>query len=328
MPSQRPLRINMHSTRLFPKNLGADSYRLTGIAARCDWAILTDSGKRKLAIHGNLAQKPQTVFLSLRSGINAVRCFVEDILPKIKAPFVLISGSEDITIPNQTDVRWPSFTLEEKRLIHNLINDERLIHWFAENRDLDLPKLSTMPVGYVFSDSSPAGTILKNPAKSIAQRPLKVLCAHRIRDGGQWEPRIRVTNLCKGQFRYLSTVIEDELSLTEFEHQIREHPFVLCVQGGGLDPSPKAWTAIANGSIPIIKSSPLDDAYSQLPVAFVEDWDEDCLSYAKLQAWLDELSPYYDLSHLREQTEYRLSLDYWWGKVMQVYNHSAGGSLF
>ena len=30
------MRIEPHHTRLFPKFLGAQAYRLTGIAARCD----------------------------------------------------------------------------------------------------------------------------------------------------------------------------------------------------------------------------------------------------------------------------------------------------
>lgn len=325
MNPQNPQKVYMQNTRLFPKNDGVGSYRLSGIASRCDWVILSDRGTTEIAIRGNLLQQPQTVFLSLRSGPRAISCFVENVLPRIKGRFVLVTGSEDITIPNQTDVRWRSFTLEEKGRIHDLINDGRLIHWFVENRDQALPKLSTMPVGYVFSDGSQAETILKIPAKRISKRALKVLCAHRIKMGGQWEPRSRVTALCNGKFRRLSTVIEEELPLAEFQHQIRVHPFVLCVQGGGLDPSPKAWATIANGSIPIIKSSPLDDAYSQLPVAFVDDWDEDCLNEAKLQAWMDTLSPYYEVDHLREQTVYRLSLDYWWEKVVRAYDNGIGG---
>ena len=326
MTSKSPTTVYMHNTRLFPKNNGANSYRLTGIAARCDWAILTDSGKTEISIRGNLSKQPRTVFLSLRSGVHAIPYFIEHVLPKINGRFVLITGSEDITIPNQIDARWRSFTAEEKGLIHKTIDDDRIIHWFAENRDQDVPKLSTMPVGYVFSDGGSAASVLETPEKMIKHRPLKVLCAHRTRKGEQWEPRLRVTSLCKGKYRHLSTVIEDELPLQDFQCQIRQHPFVLCVQGGGLDPSPKAWTSIANGSIPIIKSSTLDDAYSELPVAFVDDWDENCLSEAKLQGWVDKLSPYYELDHLRKQTAYRLSLDYWWGKVMREYSNGVGNS--
>lgn len=311
--------MDMHNTRLFPKFTGASSYRLSGIAARCDWAVMTDSGSTEIFIHGDLSRQPRTVFLSLRSCFDAIPTFIESVLPKIANRFVLITGSEDITIPSQKDARWRSFTAKETEQIYQLINDDRLIHWFAENRDQDLPKVSTMPVGYVFHDSSSASALVDFPELKLKNRPLKMLCAHRIREGEQWQTRSRVTNLCRERLGHLSTIVEEELPLEIFKQQIRQHPFVICAHGGGLDPSPKAWTCIANGSIPIIKSSALDDAYSQLPVAFVEDWEAKYLSEARLRDWIGDLGPYFELDQLREQTVYRLSLDYWWAKVENKY---------
>ena len=34
--------IQIQNTLLFPKNQGAHAYQLTGIAAHCDWVLLTD----------------------------------------------------------------------------------------------------------------------------------------------------------------------------------------------------------------------------------------------------------------------------------------------
>ncbi|MEN9063000.1 hypothetical protein [Ponticoccus litoralis] len=31
------------TTRLFPKAGGADRYRISGLAARCDWVVLSDT---------------------------------------------------------------------------------------------------------------------------------------------------------------------------------------------------------------------------------------------------------------------------------------------
>lgn len=77
-------------------------------------------------------------------------------------------------------------------------------------------------------------------------------------------------------------------------------PFILCPHGGGIDPSPKAWESIFLGTIPIIKMSPyIFDSYSQLPVVFVDSWDEifnvtDIELTQKLTSWIDELGPYYE----------------------------------
>ena len=42
-PGQRERVFEPLSTRLFPKNAGASTYRLTGLAAMCDWVILSDN---------------------------------------------------------------------------------------------------------------------------------------------------------------------------------------------------------------------------------------------------------------------------------------------
>jgi len=308
----------MHNTRLFPKGRGADSYRLTGIAERCDWAIMTDYANSEVSIRGDVSKQPRTVYLSLRSYFRAISYFYEEILPRINGKFVLVSGSEDLTIPNQIDARWKPFDLSEKRLITRIIEDERLIHWFAENRDEALAKMSTLPVGYTFIDGPSNVVEIESPETRIVDRPLRVLCANRVREGTQWDVRRNLTRLCRERFQQLSTVITEDIPEPTFKRQVRRHPFVLCAQGGGMDPSPKAWFCIANGSIPIITSSVLDDAYSQLPVVIVDAWDDGCLSLEKLHGWVDAYAPHYDNDKLRAMVLHRLSIDYWWDKIIRA----------
>lgn len=81
------------------------------------------------------------------------------------------------------------------------------------------------------------------------------------------------------------------------------------VQLLGMDPSPKAWEAIMAGTIPIIQRSVLDDAYSHLPVAFVDSWEEllQPANYSALEIrmrnWMKDLQPYYAQgSALRRKT--------------------------
>ncbi|MBE9548549.1 MAG: hypothetical protein IMF09_04005 [Proteobacteria bacterium] len=178
--------------------------------------------------------------------------------------------------------------------------------------------MSPLPVGYVLADGQSNLTKLEAPETPIKDRPLKVLCAHRVRDGKQWVMRRKLTELCKNKFQPFTTILTNEVSESAFQNLVQEHPFVICAQGGGLDPSPKAWLTLANGSIPIIKSSPLDDAYSQLPVAFVDEWNEECLSLDKMHEWIEDLAPYFEDDDLRIQTLHRLSLDYWWNRIVDM----------
>ncbi len=321
---ENPFEIPMHNTRIFPKNEGASACRLTGIAARCDWVLMTDGGLDESDEHflGDPARPPRTVFVSMRSFYNAIPYFFEEILPKIDHPFVLITGSEDLTIPNQIDARWRPFNDREKRLIKTIAEDERVIHWFAENRDELWPEMSTLPVGYVFMDDVPNKVKIYPPETPVKDRPLKMFCAHRVREGEQWEIRRQVTELCSTELAATATVLTGDVSEAEFERMVRDHPFVLCVQGGGIDPSPKAWQTIANGSIPIIKSSALDDAYRQLPVAIVDEWSAAHLSEERLQKWIVELGPHYESPKLRKAALHRLSIDYWWNQIVAAYSRS------
>jgi hypothetical protein len=92
-------------------------------------------------------------------------------------------------------------------------------------------------------------------------------------------------------------------------------PFIVCPHGGGQDPSPKAWEAILLGTIPILQHSHMDDAYSQLPVAYINDWDEffhDPDPQKLLRQWLEQLAPYYEEgSALRNHTLHQLTTEYW-----------------
>ncbi len=323
MTAQDLVEVAMHNTRLFPRFKGVAKYRLGGIAARCDWVALTDNTLHSDGIlrgEGLLLRNgvsPHTVFLSMRSSFHALPWFYEEVLPKISQRFILISGSEDFTIPNQVDKRLRPATAAEKDLVRTIASDNRLIHWFAENRDQCLPNMSTLPVGYVFKDGASELVSLAAPAVALADRPLKVFCAHRVRAGEQWDERRRLTGLCRRQFAAFTTVCEEEVSEREFERQLQRHPFVLCASGGGLDPSPKVWRSIASGCIPVIKSSVLDDAYKQLPVAMVKQWSEDCLSEGQLRSWLDKLAPYYEAGPLRTEVLHKLSLDYWWKQILR-----------
>ena len=234
---ERRVTVAMHNTRLFPKNRGAAVYRITGIAARCDWVVVTDT-RGEPQMRRQLASQPRIVFLSMHGLHEALPYFRAEILPRIKNRFVLVTGSEDVTIPNQLDVRWRRSSREEQQAIREMVKDERLIHWFIENRDEVLPKTSSLPVGYLFQDGSSHFVEIVEPTTSLADRRLAVLCAHRSRGGAQWEVRRKVTELCRERFGDIATVVDEELSGSDFLARVRRHPFVLCVQGGGLDPSP------------------------------------------------------------------------------------------
>jgi hypothetical protein len=101
-------------------------------------------------------------------------------------------------------------------------------------------------------------------------------------------------------------------------------PFILCVHGGGLDPSPKAWESLLLGTIPVMQHFPGDDAYRHLPVVFVDFWHEGSLTAALLQQWRLQLAPWFEEPDKRAVVLHRLSSHFWWDKVTAAYEGRLG----
>lgn len=309
----------VHSTRLFPVGRGANQYFVTGVASLCDWVILSDTVHPKINVRRRRqTSEPCHIFLSLRNAPEAICFFATKILPALRQPYVLVSGSEDVTIPNQTDQRWPSFKAEVHQALDEIENHDLLLHWFAENLDARWSKkVSPLPTGRVFPENRSNSRLRCPRSTRICDRPLRVFCGHRIREGRQWEPRKKVTNLAKNQWSVFSEVLEDFVSEKTFADFLKAYPFVLCVEGGGLDPSPKAWHAIQCGALPVIRKTATWDAYRQLPCVGVDFWSEDQLNLPTLESWRMEWKPHFEQPHLRALILRKLSLGYWWEKIQE-----------
>ncbi|TMM51298.1 hypothetical protein [Sulfitobacter sabulilitoris] len=313
------MHLNVQSTRLFPKNLGADAYVLTGIAARCDWVFLSDTAQPQTHLVRRVETRaPRHVYLSLRSPAVALKGFVEQVLPLLEDSFVLVSGSEDVTLPNQIDARWNSFADTCPGAVDAILAAPGLTHWFVENLDdATNSKMSPLPLGMVFPDPEATDWIAIPPHIPFSERPIRVLCGHRVRSGAQWDARKRITQTAREHWADWCTVLEEEVTEADFLALMQDHAFVICAEGGGLDPSPKAWQTLLHGSAPIIRSSPTASAYADLPVAFVPDWRPEDLTRRKLADWHSALASRFDAPEARTQIHARLGIEYWWAKIQE-----------
>lgn len=99
----------------------------------------------------------------------------------------------------------------------------------------------------------------------------------------------------------------------------------MCVHGGGLDPSPKAFHTLLNGSIPIIRESALKPAYEEFPVFFVSEWRSENLSEKKLKTFQRSISAKYERSSFKKDVYKKLELDYWWDMIVNKYESETNG---
>lgn len=306
-------------TRLFPKNRGATGYHTTGVAARCDLVIHSDAQPPQTHIEHRSDGPIETVFISMRRAIPALETFVHHVLPKLNQPVVIVSGSEDCTFPVQTDHRFPQYPERLMDRIFSALESSIIRAWFVENLvGAHHPKLRPLPLGFVYPKPQDRAHLGIKPAPPIGARPPTAYCAHRVRDGAQWDLRKQLTHIAKTKWSEFTTIPEEEVTLHEFEAALKSHAFAICAEGGGIDPSPKAWHALACGAIPIIRKTSLAPAYAQLPVIFVEDWVPDAITADFLKAQHKRMSQAYPAGITTPDVVRKLKLDYWWSKIISA----------
>lgn len=317
-----PGRLIPHMTRVFAQAGAPGDVRLDGVAALCDRVVLPAGpgadGRAQVLIapRPRVPGQPLTIFLCAHRLVPALAAMVS-LLPGLTEDFVLVSGSTDATLPHQTDARQPPFGPAERALVERILGHPHLRRWYAENLDRGgHPRLSPLPLGLVLPQGCPPGGIPRPAVPPLAQRPLQVLCAHRLRPGPQWEVRRRVDRLARGPWAGLVTRPEAELPEPAFLEAVAAHGFVLCATGGGLDPAPKAWTALLHGAIPIIRRNALTPAYRLLPVVIVPSWDADTLTAARLRVWRDRMAPWFDDTDRRAEVLRRLGQAFWWRLIL------------
>jgi len=94
----------------------------------------------------------------------------------------------------------------------------------------------------------------------------------------------------------------------EYLHDIYSHNFVICPAGNGMD-THRTWETLYMGSIPIEKRNINNQFYTELPICFVDDWEEVTVDFLESEysrikrgAWNMEM----------------LNFSYWKNKIQNV----------
>ena len=284
---------------------------LAGISRRFDIVVFFNDGKFVSIKH---RAKGQSIFVFSGGVIpNALLGFIESLRDNGIRPKLFVLAGSDRTFPRQVDQRQPSNgpgALATARKIVATLEELNCSFW-VENLDTEGLGIHALPTGFV-PEGKP-GRIQRATPNLVLQpnnsdHP-RVLLFQRVRDGTQWETRRTVERIAKSRWSDFVDVYDGNVSPKRYRQILRTYPFNLCVEGGGLDPSPKAFESLWAGTIPIIRKNPTTEAYSALPVVVLEDWTADALNEALLREWLARCRrDWPDWSVVR----HRLSEAYWW----------------
>lgn len=210
---------------------------------------------------------------------SAIPHFRTDRLPRITVPFVLVSGDCDETVP------FEIFTSDED--CKRFLNDSRLLAWFCQNATLKHPKVQCIPIGMDYHTLSVNSCHSWGPQQTPEQQErILTLLAKRVEGKSR---KLKAysnfhfsmnTKLAQDRRDAIAQVPKDLVfyeptACKRFEswlHQI-EYQFVISPHGGGLD-CHRTWEALALGCYPVVKSSPIDSMFEDLPVLVVKEWKD------------------------------------------------------
>ena len=183
--------------------------------------------------------------------------FCNTLRPHITSYYILISTNSVLPSPGK---------------YIDLLNDEKLIAWFAQNADVvGHPKLIPIPVG-IANRYWPHGSVsvldnLISQLPSILKNKFLYLNINPHTHASIREQAIQL--FTDKSFCYKTA----PKPWTEYLLDLASSKFVLSPRGNGLD-CHRTWEALLMGSIPIVTSSTLNPLYDDLPVLIVSEWQE------------------------------------------------------
>jgi hypothetical protein len=237
----------------------------------------------------------------------AFRDFIMNWFPKLASPFVLVINGCDLDFPTQYFDKEESFV--------NFIAHSKVKHVFAQNCVIRHPKVSKLPIGLDYHTLANSANSW-GPCQSPMEQERALLSLSR-----KAKPFWERLPLCYSNFHFFfgpshghdrrdaMSQIPKDLVFYEPTRQPRlsswtrqtEYAFVLSPHGNGLD-CHRTWEALNLGCIPIVKSSPIDELYAELPVLIVDSWSN--LSKELLMVTIDKFKTHsFDMN--------KLTLDYW-----------------
>lgn len=249
-----------------------------GFLKSCDYHSNTPySSITYLLDYPNISELDKCDVVTIHICGSAIPYFKNNLLNKIKNKIILVSGDCDENIP--TDV------LSHNDLM-NFINNEQIIHWFSQNLVISHPKMTIIPIGMDYH------TMVKTTIWGEITSPFeqeKILLEIKNKSKPFWERDIK----CYSNFHFAMTtrygydrkdaIKEVPKELVYYEPNKIErkyswnnqtnHAFVLSPHGGGFD-CHRTWEALILGCIVIVKKSPIDELFKDLPVLIIDKWSD------------------------------------------------------
>ena len=216
-----------------------------------------------------------------------------DVLRKLPQEFVVITHNSDLNVTSEYVV------------------PPNVRKWFTTNVAVSDAKISSIPIGLENDRWYPG---LKKKEKMFDKmgedRMYKnlVYMNHNIRNN--ISERTKPYEVFLNQSFCTTRMGTNGQDFDDYLDNLYNHTFVVCPQGNGMD-THRFWEALYMGTIPIVKKDLNNRFYEELPVCFVDEWDQ-CTRNFLLHEWA-RIQPKQDIYWLR-----MLDFEYWKTQILSA----------
>jgi hypothetical protein len=207
------------------------------------------------------------------------------IIDTLPCKFVLVTGCSDYTIPDDLFSQHNEFIA--------FIENDKIIKWFVQNSVVSHPKIINLPIGVdyqIMYDDYEYNKFARwlGPQQTPIEQEQLLISIKNV-SAPFYERQLLIYSNCHFQMNTkfgtdrvnaISAIPPSLLFLEPSRINRRDswlnqikYSFVVSPHGNGLD-CYRTWEALILGCIPIVKTSPIDILYEDLPVLIVNDWNE------------------------------------------------------
>ena len=229
--------------------------------------------------HPDEVEAGECIFIpttDLKSAFRTTNAFLwafDKIRTRIRQPYVIVTHNGDRSLPDGDS--WHEKEDDDKvwsTSFSHWLDDVLLMHWFTVNCywvGAKSSKLTCIPLGL---ENAYVGNGGRRPTNTSQVLSIGQLITH----GGRRHPSALVAFARDGIKPDRGSAIDalngkpyiHSVNATDYEHWVtlvRSHDYVICPYGHGFD-SHRVWEVLLLGSIPVVKSSTIDELYLTLPV--------------------------------------------------------------
>lgn len=255
-------------------------------------------------------KKKQEIFYVKSSEL---KVFVDDHLHKINNDFILVTGDSDTEM--RIDTKQKDLKLKDK--ISNLLNNSKLIVWYAQNLFFKHNKVRSIPHGldyhtvwekrkfwenHRFSPSHQEKELISTLFKSKPFNERESLIFNNWHFSLNHGNRKEIYNKINKKDNFFLKKRVNRFSNWELQSKYK---YIFCPSGKGLD-DPRIYESIILGNIPIRIEDELSKLHEGLPIIYVKDLEDLNINFIE--------SKYLEFKDKKFNFQ-KLFLDYWRSKL-------------